>query len=410
MALEVPVQPQAPDVVDRLSEPGPDPSYPSEHAAIAGAASRVLAYLFPERPALRLDEGAEQAADSRVQAGANWRSDVEAGLELGRKVAEQVIAHARADGSDRRWDGRRPGPPPRFWAPPPGSTANPVQPLAGTWKTWVMSSGSQLRPGPPPVFGSPQFLAQAREMVEVKNNLTEDQKEKATFWAGGQGTPLPAGVWNNVILAYVRDRKPSEPQAERVMSLVNVAMADAGVAAWDAKFTYWDPRPPKGVRDSGVDPNWVPFIDTPFFPPTSPATPPTRARPARCWPGCSPRAPATSAPRPRKRRTRGCGAASTGGATTRPASRWGRRSTAWSSNGPRATARLRFPRPASLLVSSLESSDCRSARAPSRTPRLTRRYGPALTTSTRRAAFFYKAQVTCKPSRKAPCSETISSD
>ena len=35
------------------------PGYPSESAAVAGAASRVLAHLFPEQPALRLDQQAE---------------------------------------------------------------------------------------------------------------------------------------------------------------------------------------------------------------------------------------------------------------------------------------------------------------------------------------------------------------
>jgi len=257
---------EAPDVVDYLSEPGPDPSYPSEHAAIAGAASKVLAYLFPERPALRLDEAAEQAADSRVFAGVSRRSDVTAGLELGRAVADKVIAFAKEDGAENPCNPRRPGNPPRYWAPPPGSVANPVQPCAGTWKTWVLTKGDQFRPGPPPVFGSPEFLAQAREIVEVKNQLTPDQRRAATFWAGGEGTPLPAGVWNQVTLAYLRDRKPTEPQAERAMALANVAMADAGVAAWDAKYTYWDPRPENGVRDSGIDRNWEPFIETPFFP------------------------------------------------------------------------------------------------------------------------------------------------
>jgi membrane-associated phospholipid phosphatase len=257
---------EAPDVVERLSGPGPDPSYPSEHAVIAGATSRVLAYLFPERPALRLEEAADQAALSRVQAGANWPSDIDAGLALGTAIGDKVVAHAKADGADREWDGTRPGGRPRYWEPPTGSVANPVQPLAGTWKTWVMEKGDQFRPGPPPVFGSPEFRAQAEEMVRVKAELTEEQKRKATFWAGGQGTPLPAGVWNEVALAYLRDRQPSEPQAERAMALANVAMADAGVAAWDAKYAYWDPRPENGVQDLGVDPAWKPYIDTPFFP------------------------------------------------------------------------------------------------------------------------------------------------
>lgn len=257
---------KAPDVGERLVEPGPDPSYPSEHAAIAGAASRVLAYLFPERPALRLDESADQAADSRVEAGTNRRSDVDAGLELGRQVAEKVLAYARADGAEKPCTKKVPGPPPRYWSPPPGSVANPVQPCAGDWKTWVMSAGNQFRPGPPPAFGSPEFLAQAQELVAVKKALTEDQKKAATFWAGGQGTPLPAGVWMNVLLAYLRNDLPTRPRAERTLALAAVAMSDAGVAAWDTKYTYWDPRPENGIRDSGLDKSWEPYIDTPFFP------------------------------------------------------------------------------------------------------------------------------------------------
>ncbi|HEX2700976.1 MAG TPA: phosphatase PAP2 family protein [Acidimicrobiales bacterium] len=257
---------KAPDVVPKLAEAGPDPSYPNEHAAIAQATASVLAYVFPERPALRLQEDADQAADSRVLAGAARRSDVDAGLALGQKVAEAVITHAKADGSDAVWDGKRPGGRPRYWEPPTGKVANPVSPLAGTWKTWVMKSGDQFRPPPPPVFGSPEFTAAAKEVVAIQQNLTEEQRKAAVYWAGGQGTPLPAGIWNEVTLAYLRDLRPSEPQAERVMALANVAMADAGVAAWDTKYAYWDPRPENGIQDSGVDPNWKPLFDTPFFP------------------------------------------------------------------------------------------------------------------------------------------------
>jgi hypothetical protein len=67
---------KAPDGVSTLVPASADPSYPSEHAAMAGAASRVLAYLFPSQPALRLDEMADEAANSRVTAGTNTPSDV----------------------------------------------------------------------------------------------------------------------------------------------------------------------------------------------------------------------------------------------------------------------------------------------------------------------------------------------
>jgi membrane-associated phospholipid phosphatase len=254
-----------PQGVGRLVPPAPDPSYPSEEAAIAGAASRVLAYAFPEYPAARLKEMAEQAARSRVVAGVSFPSDARAGLALGRAVGAAVVERAKHDGFDRKWDGKRPhgrG----YWEPPPGSLARPVEPLAGSWRTWVLRSGRQFRPGPPPRYGGPKFIAEAREVMRVRKELTPRQKRIATFWAGGEGTPLPPGIWNEVALEYVRRQHLSLPRAARVMALLNVAMDDAGVAAWDAKYTYWSPRPENAIRDLGLDRHWQPYLDTPFFP------------------------------------------------------------------------------------------------------------------------------------------------
>jgi hypothetical protein len=59
------------------------PSFPSIHAAVAGAASTVLTYLYPDAEAGRFETLAEEAATSRLWAGANFPSDVEAGLALG---------------------------------------------------------------------------------------------------------------------------------------------------------------------------------------------------------------------------------------------------------------------------------------------------------------------------------------
>ena len=256
---------EAPDR-DRLFDPPPDPSYPSEHAAIAGAASRVLEYLYPDQPAPRLERQAKEIASSRVTAGVSRPSDVETGLELGHAVAERVIAYAERDGASREWDGSRPPHTPSYWDPPPGSAARPVQPLAGTWRTWVLRSGDQFRPPPPPRFGTPAFKREVREVIRVQNELTPQQRRSAEFWEGGQGTPLPPGIWIRVALERLRSESMSTPRAARLFALLNIAMADAGVAAWDAKYTYWYPRPENGIRDSGIDPDWEPYIPTPFFP------------------------------------------------------------------------------------------------------------------------------------------------
>jgi len=268
---------KSPAGVSTLVPASPDPSYPSEHAAIAGAASRVLAFLYPNESALRLDEMADQAGDSRVEAGTNTPIDVSAGLDLGRAVAEKVIAYAKTDGAGKAWDGKRPpgiGGGPRFWEPPPGSASPPIDPPAGTWKTWVMTSGNQFRPSPPPAYGSTAFRAAAQEIVDIKKNLTQQQKDIAKYWEGAQGTSLPAGITMNLAMGDIENAAASGdissrwtiPRSARAMALINIAMSDGGVSVWDAKFTYWNPRPENAIRDLPLDRNWSPHLPTPLFP------------------------------------------------------------------------------------------------------------------------------------------------
>lgn len=245
----------------------PDPSYPSEHAAMAGVASRLIAYLYPEYPAARLNERAEDVAQARVAAGANYPSDVEAGLKLGRAIADRYIEKAKNDGYTRKWDGKRPRGP-ENWEPPPGSTGQPIQPLAGTWKTWLLDPVNRFQPPAPPRYGTPKFVANARDVMRVKEALTPRQKRIAKFWEAGPGTALPAGVWNRVAIAYARDQKLSVPRQARLFAMLNVAMGDAGAAAWNAKFQtgWWDPRPINAIRDLGLDKAWEPYLGTPLFP------------------------------------------------------------------------------------------------------------------------------------------------
>jgi membrane-associated phospholipid phosphatase len=254
---------------ETLVPAGADPSYPSEHAAMAGAASRVLASLYPNQSALRLDEMAEEAARSRVQAGTNTPSDTEAGLALGRAVADKVIAYSQTDGAQLQWDGQRPpgiGGGPAYWEPPPGTVSPPTEPRAGEWKAWVLTSNNQFRPGPPPVYGSPEFVAAAREVMDAKANLTDEQRRIALYWAGAEGSALPAGIVIQTAMPDIAEANLTIPRSTRAMTLLAISQDDAGIAAWDAKFTYWNPRPENAIRDLGLDPNWTPLVPTPRFP------------------------------------------------------------------------------------------------------------------------------------------------
>ena len=225
--------------------PDPEsPSYPSEHAVAAGAASEVLAYLFPDKAKFLADK-AEECGDSRLLAGVQYRSDVVAGLRLGREVAALVIARARTDGSGEKWAGTVPTTP-GLW-----NGTNPYDPQMAKWKTWVLSSASQLRPKPP--------AFDAAAMNEVREAAKNPRaKREAYYWAI---TSLPR-YWNDLaslkIFEYKLDRNP--PQAARVYAVLSTAYYDSLVACWDAKYAYW------GIRPFQYDPEFKPLITTPNFP------------------------------------------------------------------------------------------------------------------------------------------------
>jgi membrane-associated phospholipid phosphatase len=242
----------APNAVDSTIQPivvVPNaPVYPSEHAVAAGAASVVMAYLFPSMAETYTDL-AEEAARSRVFAGASFPSDIAAGLALGRQVGQMVVAYASMDGSGAPFTGSFPS------APGVWGSATPVTPLAGTWKPWALSSGSQFRLPAPPAANSPDFQAQvATVKAFVRTNVTN---HSAWFWQPAFITPWLDTVNLEIFQNHL---DTNAPRAARVYALETVAQHDATIACWDTKFTYLELRPPM------ADPTITPVFGLPQHP------------------------------------------------------------------------------------------------------------------------------------------------
>jgi membrane-associated phospholipid phosphatase len=233
------------------------PSYPCAHAVTAGAASAVLEYLFPDSSSVFADLAIE-AAESRVHAGVAFPSDIDAGLDLGRKVGALFVEWAKADGSDADADFDPSTLPtgPGLW------TGEPAYPTLGNWKTWVIPDGTAFRPAPPPAWDSPERQA---EIDEVKSYQRDAYPEtELLFWPDDPaGRPAPDSVpfsSNQVVFYYAPnlhllwgeelaqklfeyrlDTNP--PRAARAYALVSIASYDASVANWNAKLHYMTARP-----------------------------------------------------------------------------------------------------------------------------------------------------------------------
>jgi membrane-associated phospholipid phosphatase len=226
----------------------PEPSYPSEHAALAGTAVGILTSFFPKEEG-NLKAVAAEVGRTRLLMGANYRSDIDAGFTLGQAVAQKALARAATDGSDAKWAGTVPTGP-GMWV-----GKDPLEPLQGTWKPWLMTRGDQFRPGPPPAIDSAEFQGELALLKRINQSPTPSQRAIATNFAA-KGLDF---VWEPGY-ALVRRERLSVPREVRLLAPLAVVQLDAYIAAHDTKYLYWRLRP------STADPTIALFIPLPNHP------------------------------------------------------------------------------------------------------------------------------------------------
>lgn len=222
-----------------LAETEGVPSYPSEHAAVAAAAAAVLSALFPAEDTLAFHVMEGWAGASRVAAGVAYPSDVVAGTAIGRAVAARAILRVAADGAASDASTVMPAGT-GLWVPTPNKfVRTPFDARAGSWRPWVLRSGDEYRPTPPPAITSAAFARDVAELRTLSGTRTLQQTESARRWA----TDAPSVIWEKDMMAELSQRHLGPVSAARAQALASVAMYDAFIACWDAKFTYWRARP-----------------------------------------------------------------------------------------------------------------------------------------------------------------------
>jgi hypothetical protein len=230
-------------------------------AAVCQAAHDTLCALFPSQKSTFDVYLAQDLAliSSRPQR--------ENGVDAGKRAAVAILALRANDGSET---------PESHLGVGPGfhETSN----LAGHWRQdpislipialgahwsacrpFVLQTTNQFRVPPPPAMTSPEYAAAYNEVktlggdvVHTATQRTAEQTFIGTFWAY-DGTPslcAPPRLYNQITVQIADQKRLDTVRLARLLALINVAMADAGMASWESKF-YWDVwRPITGIRES----------------------------------------------------------------------------------------------------------------------------------------------------------------
>ena len=260
------------------------PHRASQRAAAVQAAYAMLVKLYPmQLAALTTQRNASIAALQATESA----NSILSGMAWGQSVADSIFAW-------RSTDGFAPPPPPFLgvlgiesttaavgvWRPTPTANLPGAAPQFATMTPWVLTRPSQFRLPPQPALTSAEYTADYNELLMMGgltgSQRTTDQTELSFFWTGN--TPL---YWNRIASQAAMARSLSLEQNAHLLAVLNVSMADAGIACWDGKYRYVAWRPITAIRegdrdgnaDTVADPAWQPLLDQTIGTPPHPEYP-----------------------------------------------------------------------------------------------------------------------------------------
>ncbi len=199
------------------------------------------------------------------------KNDFDRSVEQGQAVADAILAWAASDGfaifNNCLYV---PASVPGAWVPTPlGFNPNPLQPCWGQIRPMVLSSGADCPPPGHPAFSTnhgSQFFAAAQQVYDINKGLTDEQRTIATFWADNAGaTGTPPGHWIAIVGQVARNDSLSLMAAAEAYARVGIAVTDAFIECWNAKYIYNLQRPVTYIQNR-IDATWLPYLVTPNFP------------------------------------------------------------------------------------------------------------------------------------------------
>ena len=252
--------------------PAEGPAGASARAAVVQAAHNILVLLYPAQQAT-LDAQLAASLLNLSDENGELGQSVLRGLAWGRHVADEIW-------SWRTGDHFTPAPPPYLgsteigkWRPTPPGFLSGAGPQFAYMTPWAISSPLPYRPAGPPALNTVPYANDVNE-TKLMGSLNStarsaDQTLFSVFWAGN--TP---GFWNRTAVQLSERYDLSLLERAHVLAAMNIAMADAIIVCWEAKYHYELWRPITAIQfadldgndDTSADTAWTPLLTTPNHP------------------------------------------------------------------------------------------------------------------------------------------------
>lgn len=221
-------------------------------AAVSAAAHATARALYPAQTDL-----IDLAYEGALIASPPGDPGLKNGTKFGNAVACALLKDRHNDGANAPEDYQY-LPDPGKHRPDPHSPGQQV--LGSQWgnvKPFTYAPGAHPPLDPPPPLVAPKYLAAYNEVYkDGRDSLPHDAPQKAMkgiFWAydGAQKLGTPPRLYNQIVRMISEGKSPTVVDDARLFALINVGMADAGIACWHYKYVHNFWRPVVGIREGG---------------------------------------------------------------------------------------------------------------------------------------------------------------
>jgi membrane-associated phospholipid phosphatase len=246
----------------------------SARAAAIMAAYTALINIYPAQKAT-FDAALPGSLDGIASGPAAEHSvSIQRGIAWGQSVANEILAFRANDGANTVLPPYTGGSGPGQWRPTPPALAPGVGQVYATVTPWVLTSPSQFRPGPPPALTSPIYTADFNETKTMGSITSTTRSADETLYSQFWQNSTVTWFWERVAISLSDQHNFTLGDNAHLLAVVSLAMADATIATFDAKYTYSFWRPVTAIRAADtdgnpateLDPTWTPLIVTPAHP------------------------------------------------------------------------------------------------------------------------------------------------
>src|SRR4029079_14764749 len=120
-----------------------------------------------------------------------------------------------------------------------------------TMRPFILPSADRFLPPPPPSLQSQEWVDSFNEVKSLGQNVsatrTAEQTAVAQFWAANVNRQ-----WGLLVRNLATSMNLDVPESARWFAMVNVPLADAGIAFMNAKYHYLFWRPVTAIDPTSV--------------------------------------------------------------------------------------------------------------------------------------------------------------